>query len=444
MPNGYQVNDPQNIVVGASTPNGTPVSPEIEGYEFLGWSTEANGGDILEPGEGFYLDKDTTLYAQWIPDNAYRLVLNKKDGLNKPVSGVEFEINGESRTISSNGTISYNIVADQEYTIEETDAPVGYQMLEESFSFELKSNAQGNLVLETNIPDTLGNAVKCEFDSVGKTVNITVTNIGYFYIFYSSDCSVKEVPIVVSDPDEANWNDDGTYNIVNEVHDDYLYGGYYSDYAQKGDYQIDNPAESDGVSGATPYTGDQTSWNADDAITVSGFEMKPVAGETYFLKEVPNTYLHPATYVVYDTHDSNQIVDLYLLTATDDANYSSVGFDVTGTAANEIVTLTTDSLYDTVEVNKEGLTDPYDTLTAHDVFGVPDGLLALSEPKAEYIQANANYVEAPYFVTLDGVKVTGNQNLKVYLRNCHYVDGWKLPGITKIAQSKDIVNGAAN
>ena len=172
--------------------------------------------------------------------------------------------------------------------------------------------------------------------------------------------------------------------------------------------------------------------------------MKPVAGETYFLKEVPNTYLHPATYVVYDTHDSNQIVDLYLLTATDDANYSSVGFDVTGTAANEIVTLTTDSLYDTVEVNKEGLTDPYDTLTAHDVFGVPDGLLALSEPKAEYIQANANYVEAPYFVTLDGVKVTGNQNLKVYLRNCHYVDGWKLPGITKIAQSKDIVNGAAN
>ena len=131
-----------------------------------------------------------------------------------------------------------------------------------------------------------------------------------------------------------------------------------------------------------------------------------------------------------------------MLTATDDANYQEVGFEVSGTAANETVWLTTDRLYEKVEVRRDGAL--YQTLEPTEVFKeIPAGLLALSTEKSDYIVEKANYVEAPYFVTLDGVKVTGNQNLKVYLRNCTYVPDWKLPGITKIAQSKDIVNGAA-
>ena len=196
------------------------------------------------------------------------------------------------------------------------------------------------------------------------------------------------------------------------------------------------------------YKGDQTSWDSRDAYTETkggiGTAMTPVAGTTYYLKEVPNTYLHPATYVVYDTHDGNQIVDLYLLTATDDANYSSVGFDVTGSGIDDdYEQLGTDRLYEKVEVRRDGAL--YQTLEPTKVFkAIPAGLLALSTEKSDYIVEKANYVEAPYFITLDGVKVTGNQNLKVYLRNCTYVPDWKLPGITKIAQSKDIVNGAAN
>ena len=85
-------------------------------------------------------------------------------------------------------------------------------------------------------------------------------------------------------------------------------------------------------------------------------------------------------------------------------------------------------------VKKDGV--DYQTLNAETVFSDLDsGYLAISANKPEYIVRNANYVEKPYWVTLDGVKVTGNQNLKVYLRNTTYKDGWKLPGITKTAQT---------
>lgn len=455
VPLGYQVNVPTDITVGASgSPNGNVLTPFIEGYTFMGWNTRRDGtGDPYDPGDSYHLAEDTMLYAMWVPDDSYILRLHKVDGLGEPLSGANFTISedygaSEEITIGSGGTYTDNTIqVNTRYTIRETFAPTGYQLLETPFSFELESTEGGSLeavfygqngeVADWNsgVPGVVFN-----YNEQLKTIDITVTNIGYFYIFYSSDCSVKEVPID-GEPYEGNWNGDGTYNIVNEVHDTYLYGGYYSDYAGKGDYQ-DGEGPTSG-SGNYNYTGDQTSWDSREAYNESGFAMTPEAGTTYYLKEVPNTYLHPATYVVYDTHDSNQIVDLYLLTATDDANYSSVGFDVTGTAANEIVTLTTDRLYEKVEVRRDGAL--YQTLEPTEVFKeIPAGLLALSTEKSDYIVEKANYVEAPYFVTLDGVKVTGNQNLKVYLRNCHYVDGWKLPGITKIAQSKDIVNGAAN
>ena len=454
-PLGYQEVAGTKVIIGASgQAHGTVVTPEVEGYEFLGWAKDSPDSDtVLQPDTPFVLETSTNFYGVWRRLEDYTLYLKKVDGLNKPVSNVTFDITdtgGETitGTTGAEGTYRYDHIAPNEtYKITETSAPTGYQMLEHPFSFKLESINEGQeLVLrvydEDNHPVTELTNVEWGYDNQTKTITITVTNIGYFYIFHTAN--IESGPYVEEIPIDEEHVSDGTFDIVRHTEEGYLYGGYYRDYALKGDYQIDNPAESEGVSGATSYTGDQTSWDSRDAYTDEiGTAMTPEAGKTYFLKEVPNTYLHPATYVVYDTHNENKIVNLYLLTATDDANYSSVGFEVTGTAVSnstEDVSLTTDRLYEMVKVTKDGA--EYQTFTPTQVFEeIPAGLLALSTEKADYIQANANYVEAPYFVTLDGVKVTGNQNLKVYLRNCHYVDGWKLPGITKIAQSKDIVNG---
>lgn len=454
-PLGYQEVAGTEVIIGASgQAHGTVVTPEVEGYEFLGWAKDSPDSDtVLQPDTPFVLETSTNFYGVWRRLEDYTLYLKKVDGLNKPVSNVTFDITdtgGETitGTTGAEGTYRYDHIAPNEtYKITETSAPTGYQMLEHPFSFELESINEGQeLVLrvydEDNHPVTELTNVEWGYDNQTKTITITVTNIGYFYIFHTAN--IESGPYVEEIPIDEEHVSDGTFDIVRHTEEGYLYGGYYRDYALKGDYQIDNPAESEGVSGATSYTGDQTSWDSRDAYTDEiGTAMTPEAGKTYFLKEVPNTYLHPATYVVYDTHNENKIVNLYLLTATDDANYSSVGFDVTGTAVSnstEDVSLTTDRLYEMVKVTKDGA--EYQTFTPTQVFEeIPAGLLALSTEKADYIQANANYVEAPYFVTLDGVKVTGNQNLKVYLRDTTY-NGWKLPGITKIAQSKDIVNGA--
>src|SRR5699024_7335987 len=133
--------------------------------------------------------------------------------------------------------------------------------------------------------------------------------------------------------------------------------------------------------GSYAYTGAENAWDAGDAHTVNGMAMKPVAGSTYYLKEVPSTYLRPATYVVYDTIDGNKIKQLYLMTATDDQNYNSVGFDTTltgieGKTAEDI----SGTLYDQVTVNKEGQEGAYDTLSASEVFNLT-GYLAISGNK---------------------------------------------------------------
>lgn len=455
-PLGYQEVAGTEVIIGASgQAHGTVVTPEVEGYEFLGWAKDSPDSDtVLQPDTPFVLETSTNFYGVWRRLEDYTLYLKKVDGLNKPVSNVTFDITdtgGETitGTTGAEGTYRYDHIAPNEtYKITETSAPTGYQMLEHPFSFELESINEGQeLVLrvydEDNHPVTELTNVEWGYDNQTKTITITVTNIGYFYIFHTAATGngpwVEEIPI-----DEDNVPG-GKFNIVYRTKEGYLYGGYYKEYGGKNGYTTPTSPVGEGsmvdVSGAVSYTGAEDYWDSREAYDISGFEMEPVAGTTYYLKEVPNTYLHPATYVVYDTHDSNQIVDLYLLTATDDANYSSVGFEVTGMAVNSGSSpVASEGLYNEVVVKKNGQTYK-EPLTASEMFGV-NGLLALSDTTWDNIAENANYVEIPYFVTLDGVKVTGNQNLKVYLRNCTYVPDWKLPGITKIAQSKEIVNGA--
>lgn len=248
--------------------------------------------------------------------------------------------------------------------------------------------------------------------------------IPYFYVYHSSDQSVETIDVPES----------GTYDLTKLVKSGYLYGGYYRDYKDAGKYNGGPNATYDGAN----YAGGTDSWSASDAYTVKGTEMTPVGGRTYYLKEVPDTYLRPATYVVYDTIDNNQIVQLYMLTAMDDENYRSVGFNATGTKnidpANE--TGIAAKLYDQMIVDKEGYDTPYQTLTPNEVFGV-SGYLAASENKDNYIAENGIYTQVPYYVTLDGVTVTGCQKLKVCLRDTTFTE-WKQPGITKLALKSTI------
>lgn len=249
--------------------------------------------------------------------------------------------------------------------------------------------------------------------------------IPYFYVYHSSDQSVETIDVPES----------GTYDLTKLVKSGYLYGGYYRDYKDAGSYNGGPDATNDGVN----YAGGTDSWDENEAYTAKGTAITPVGGRTYYLKEVPDTYLRPATYVVYDTVANNKIVHLYLLTAMDDNNYESVGFNATGTQNIDPVNETgiKAELYKQVIVNKEGSDNiPYQTLTPNEVFRV-SGYLAASGEKDNYIVKNGIYTQVPYYVTLDGVTVTGCQKLKVCLRDTTFTD-WKQPGITKLALKSTI------
>ena len=328
IPVGYEVDRGTVVTVGQTGGVGGSMdraNPSIPGYVFQGWNTSSDGtGTTYANGETIPLYENMTLYAMW-SKGGNTLSLTKVDGLGNTVSGASFTISDGSNTTEFNaGTYRNNeIQTDTVYTITETSAPENYEGLDESFNFIVSS--QGGTGLTAYFCDTEGNQVEAP-DGVSLTytnglTNIRVTNIGYFYVYHSSDQSVDTYPV------------NGTFDITALVADGYLYGGYYSDYKKAGTYAGGPYATYDGTSYAGAITG---YWDGSAAYTENGMSMTPVAGRTYYLKEVPDEYFMPYMAVVYDSYaDPNTAEDMYLISATDDKNYQDFGLLAENTYTQE-------------------------------------------------------------------------------------------------------------
>lgn len=203
---------------------------------------------------------------------------------------------------------------------------------------------------------------------------------------------------------------DSKANLTAAVTPGYLYGGAFTDVACDADHV-------------------QTFTQGENAINFT-----PVKGETYYIWEVSETYLKPRAYVV-SRHDPNAIPDangstlnvvgLYLTSSVDRNMYSEVGFTVDGT------NFASDGgkVYDKVQAvytdNKE---------VKEEMYVAKDGTWSIAKPNADNMErggyvimhtvdmtsfytTNAEKALAyqPYWVTLDGIKVTG-----VSSRTCYY------------------------
>ncbi len=361
------------------------------------------------------------------------------------VSGTSFE-----ETIYVGDTIRVvNIETDALFLVEET-LPTGYDS--NSFDYKIATGTAAAAAYDEDDTVTKGDVVW--YKTKGNSASyVTVTNKlpAVFYVYHSSDNTVERIPM-----NDARITE-GEFNIVNETKKGYLYGGYYTTYALPG-FATDADviaaayeektgatlyeyvaARTGGVwatdSAGTPYVGDQTSWNMDNAYTAKGDAMTPGKGKVYYLKEVPEAYLEPATYVVYDTHDKDadgyyQIKKLYQMTATDDANYGSVGFEVTTSSGiNNSGSFGSEFWGAQIDVKKDG--EDYATLTASMLVTDHTGLIASRDITGKYIVANAYYRLLPFFVTPDNVKVTSVRRMMVYVRNTRWKD-WTKPGMNKV------------
>jgi len=221
--------------------------------------------------------------------------------------------------------------------------------------------------------------------------------------------------------------DNPTYNLVNEVPKDFLYGGTFNEEAC-------------------------TTVHKDVQEQGNPMELNPTENATYYIWEVPNTYLTPRNYNVWrhlpENNGQKTVVRLYPLTAADRTLYKQVGFVIDGqnyvSGCDEFnATINnTPTLYQTAVAKQNG--QHYQTLyldkgtirasnTAIDESGlvsgqhIDDGCLAGIKLDANGMSEfkTTGVTFRPYWITLDNVKVYGTT-----ARTCTYVAGSESPSVS--------------
>lgn len=222
--------------------------------------------------------------------------------------------------------------------------------------------------------------------------------------------------------------DNPTYNLVNEVPKDFLYGGTFNEEAC-------------------------TTVHKDVQEQGNPMELNPTENATYYIWEVPNTYLTPRNYNVWrhlpENNGQKTVVRLYPLTAADRTLYKQVGFVidgqnyVSGCDEFDATINNTPTLYQTAVAKQNG--QHYQTLyldkgtirasnTAIDESGlvsgqhIDDGCLAGIKLDAnDMIKFKTTGVTfRPYWITLDNVKVYGTT-----ARTCTYLADSETAQVTK-------------
>lgn len=194
----------------------------------------------------------------------------------------------------------------------------------------------------------------------------------------------------------------GSFDLTAHVSQGYLYGGAFN---------------SEACTDVYPFAEGET-----------GLSFAPKAGETYYIWEVPNTYLIPKTLDCWEHNTEGQldVIGYYMLSVIDREVYKEVGFYVNDarTPAAQMTYKAIDENRTTVanlpegqsvafkritiNLKQEGQSDSYtpSDLVPADKYGY---MLCYGLDKNTYWSEASKAVSYyPYWVTLDGVEVTNN------------------------------------
>ncbi len=239
--------------------------------------------------------------------------------------------------------------------------------------------------------------------TVSAANEFTFYYIGYFNVVHVKDGGTNKNTTEV---DYTQSVIDNGYNLTAAVTPGYLYGGTF-----------------DNVDCTTVHD-----FGEENAINFT-----PVKGETYYIWEVSETYLKPRAYVV-SRHDPNAIPDangstlnvvgLYLTSSVDRNMYSEVGFTVDGTnfasdggkVYDKVQAVYTDGsgVKEEMYVMDDGVWDVQ--AQAPDSRGGYVSIYTVSMNTFYGKTAASSLSYQPYWVTLDGIKVTG----AYAARTCYY------------------------
>lgn len=188
------------------------------------------------------------------------------------------------------------------------------------------------------------------------------------------------------------------FNLTDKVTSNYLYGGAFNNPACTEPYPFTNEGET-------------------------GLSFAPQAGATYYIWEVPDAYLKPVTLSCWE-HNTNgklDVIGFYMVSGIDREYYKQVGFMLNSakTVADQRTLTYQDNTTKVVQLTsgqsaafeqivlkqKDGNTRTYNVSNA--VKGYDKGyMVCYGVEQGVWKIVNAENTYSPYWITLDGVKVT--------------------------------------
>ena len=403
-----------------------------EGKRFDGWKLAA--GEVYQPGDIFVADsKDankedgtywitlTATYVETENRTPTHITWYKNDGSGESYdTSPDLSINAKWPVF---GTSIYPKVIGQ--TI---PTRTGYKFLGWARDVETPVDAEGNpqtgddggLIVNTETEETTANFLEYR-EADGKFyvpgTNREVTHVAadevlpyhglyaiwkdvQIHIYHSSDGSTEDIQPTTE-----------TVDLTSCVKKNgYIYGGYY-------EYEKDDETTDDG----DPV-------HRGKAITSQpGTAVTPEAGKTYYLKEVPDTYLNPRIFITYDKNEGHApkyalrglyaIMDLDTSCVDGDGKvygeYGGYGFIV----GDDIQSTTLAGfICEKLEVKYPDKDKP-DTYTMSSLYGDIQGRLAVSDLTENYLTDTSvsEFKLRAYFKTQDGVIVTGKKQRIVHM-----------------------------
>lgn len=222
--------------------------------------------------------------------------------------------------------------------------------------------------------------------SYSMTLTTTVVNEG------------GQFTLVYSNGEHETLDVTTNFDLTKKVKEGFLYGGTFLDAA---------------------YT-QPVSYNERE----SALSFTPEAGKTYYIREVSDDYLQPKSLSLSKHKDATtvDVIGFYLMSVVDGLNYREAGFEATAngqpielSSVDEADVTLGGSAYAKLYIRFTNGTEW--NLTANsETFGNLSGYLTCLEvPKEYWTDAGTQITFTPYWITMDGVKVTGTAT-----RTCRY------------------------
>ena len=319
--------------------------------------------------------------------------------------------------------VHYYLVNDQGQPINENGAVVESPALAEQVKPAAYHEVNGSTGLSYNIPYTVSHDNVADYNyfgsyilndsnlTKGDSVDVTLTAansnqhvwFAYTQSFYVAHVQMDENGQAKQVGATETYPVSAGFNLTDKVTSGYLYGGAFQDAA---------------CTTAYPFAEGET-----------GLSFAPKAGQTYYIWEVPSAYLVPKTLAGWEHNQDNKldVIAFYMMAGIDREYYAGVGFTVNGEdklsnqntlidystgdnqGSTKVVSLTPGQSagFQSVELKrKDGNTQTYTVTNV--VPGYDKGFIACyGLAQADWKNTDVTTTYTPYWITLDGVKVTG-------------------------------------